>query len=208
MGAYVTQNLAIGAAHWVYLAGAPRQSDSHAHEPHVRVCEAVRFAWAQAGSGVHRPTTGAAGAPRLRGAGFTSRKRGVTRFLHCSTESILVGPSSSEAVVTERTSAALDDMPGAYTRSKMRAEQAALAAARSGFPVVIANPTMPTGPHHGNLTPPALMLQHFARRRMQIYLDCRRGPAPRHGPRRGQAALYSRWRAHPVAASRYGGSDL
>jgi len=110
--------------------------------------------------------------------------------------------------VTERTSAALDDMPGAYTRSKMRAEQAALAAARSGFPVVIANPTMPIGPHHGNLTPPALMLQHFARRRMQIYLDCRRGPAPRHGPRRGQAALYSRWRAHPVAASRYGGSDL
>ena len=116
--------------------------------------------------------------------------------------------SSSETVMTERTSAALDDMPGAYTRSKMRAEQAALAAARSGFPVVIANPTMPIGPHHGNLTPPALMLQHFARRRMQIYLDCRRGPAPRHGPRRGQAALYSRWRAHPVAASRYGGSDL
>ena len=108
--------------------------------------------------------------------------------------------------MTERTSAALDDMPGAYTRSKMLAEQAALAAARSGFPVVIANPTMPIGPHHGNLTPPALMLQHFARRRMQIYLDCRRGPAPRHGPRRGQAALYSRWRAHPVAASRYGGS--
>jgi len=120
--------------------------------------------------------------------------------------------------VTERTSAALDDMPGAYTRSKMRAEQAALAAARSGFPVVIANPTMPIGPHHGNLTPPALMLQHFARRRMQIYLDFvlnlvdvrarRRGPVPRHGPWRGRAALYSRWRAHPVAASRYGGSDL
>jgi dihydroflavonol-4-reductase len=72
--------------------------------------------------------------------------------------------------VTERTSAVLDDMSGAYTRSKMRAEQAALAAARSGFPVVIANPTMPIGPHHRNLTPPVPMLQHFARRRMQIYL--------------------------------------
>ncbi len=100
-----------------------------------------------------------------------ARKRGVARFLHCSTESILFGPSSSEDVLTERTTAALHDMAGAYTRSKFGAEQAALAAARSGFPVVIANPTMPIGPHHGNLTPPALMLQHFARRRLQIYLD-------------------------------------
>ena len=101
-------------------------------------------------------------------------------------------------------------MPGGYTRSKMRAEQAALAAARSGFPVVIANPTMPIGPHHGNLTPPALMLQHFARRRMQIYLDFvlnlvdvrarRRGPLQETiegipgGSRRSPAG----WRAAPL----------
>lgn len=62
-------------------------------------------------------------------------------------------------------------MPGAYTRSKMLAEQSALQAAASGFPVVIANPTMPIGPHHGNLTPPILMLQHFLGRPIQIYLD-------------------------------------
>ena len=37
--------------------------------------------------------------------------------------------------------------------------------------VVIANPTMPIGPHHGNLTPPILMLQYFHSRRIQIYLD-------------------------------------
>jgi dihydroflavonol-4-reductase len=48
---------------------------------------------------------------------------------------------------------------GAYTRSKMRAEQAALAAARSGFPDVITNPTMPIGRHHGNLTPRACASQ-------------------------------------------------
>ncbi len=100
-----------------------------------------------------------------------ARKRGVARFLHCSTESILFGPSCSDDVLTEQTRASLPDMAGTYTRSKLRAEQAALAAARSGFPVVIANPTMPIGPHHGNLTPPALMLQHFARRRLHIYLD-------------------------------------
>jgi dihydroflavonol-4-reductase len=100
-----------------------------------------------------------------------ARARGIARFLHCSTESILFGPFSSEAVVTERSNPMLADMPGTYTRSKMRAEQVAAEAARAGFPLVIANPTMPIGPHHGNLTPPAVMLQHFARRRMQIYLD-------------------------------------
>ena len=62
-------------------------------------------------------------------------------------------------------------MPGAYTRSKMLGEQQALQAAASGFPVVIANPTMPIGPHNGNLTPPTLMLQYFLSRRVQIYLD-------------------------------------
>jgi dihydroflavonol-4-reductase len=37
--------------------------------------------------------------------------------------------------------------------------------------VVIANPTMPIGPHNGKLTPPTLMLQYFLSRRVQIYLD-------------------------------------
>jgi dihydroflavonol-4-reductase len=100
-----------------------------------------------------------------------ARKRGVSRFLHCSTESILFSPSSTEPVVTEQVSTTLDEMPGAYTRSKMLAEQSAMQAAASGFPVVIANPTMPIGPHHGNLTPPNLMLQHFLARRLQVYLD-------------------------------------
>jgi dihydroflavonol-4-reductase len=100
-----------------------------------------------------------------------ARKRGVPRFLHCSTESILFSPSSSVPVVNEQVSTTLDEMPGAYTRSKILAEQSALQAAASGFPVVIANPTMPIGPHHGNLTPPTLMLQHFLGRRIQFYLD-------------------------------------
>lgn len=99
-----------------------------------------------------------------------ARERGVSRFLHCSTESILFGPSSTETVVTEHVRTTPDEMPGAYTRSKMLAEQRALQAAASGFPVVIANPTMPIGPHR-NLTPPTLMLRYFLKRRIQIYLD-------------------------------------
>jgi dihydroflavonol-4-reductase len=100
-----------------------------------------------------------------------ARKRGVSRFLHCSTESILFRPSCTASALAEDVSVTPDQMPGAYTRSKMLGEQQALQAAASGFPVVIANPTMPIGPHNGNLTPPTLMLQYFLKRRVQIYLD-------------------------------------
>ena len=100
-----------------------------------------------------------------------ARERRVSRLLHCSTESILFSASSTEPDVTERICTTPDEMPGAYTRSKMIAEQLAFQAAASGFPVVIANPTMPIGSHHRNLTPPILMLQYFLRRRIQMYLD-------------------------------------
>jgi dihydroflavonol-4-reductase len=73
--------------------------------------------------------------------------------------------------LAEDVSVTLEQMPGAYTRSKMLGEQEALRAAASGFPVIIANPTMPIGPHNGNLTPLTLMLQYFLSRRVQIYLD-------------------------------------
>jgi dihydroflavonol-4-reductase len=98
-----------------------------------------------------------------------ARKRGVTRFLHCSTESILFRSSrhagSDDALLPAET------MPGAYTRSKALAEHRAMEAAASGFPVVIGTPTMPIGPHDHNLTPPSAMLQHFLNSRVQLYLD-------------------------------------
>ena len=100
-----------------------------------------------------------------------ARTRGVLRFLHCSTESILFRSSGAESAVTEQIGATVEEIPGAYTRSKKLAELLALQAAASGFPVVIANPTMPIGPHGGNLTPPTLMLQHFLSRRIQMYLN-------------------------------------
>ena len=99
-----------------------------------------------------------------------ARERGVRRFLHCSTESILFGRSNPEPFVSERTHTTPEEMPGAYTRSKMLAEQLALKAAASGFPVVIANPTMPVGPHR-HLTPPTEMLRYFLKRHIQVYLD-------------------------------------
>jgi dihydroflavonol-4-reductase len=100
-----------------------------------------------------------------------ARRRGVARLLYCSTESILFQPTRQRSALAEEASVTLEQMPGPYTRSKMLAEQQALRAAATGFAVVIANPTMPIGPHNGNLTPPTLMLQYFLRRRVQLYLD-------------------------------------
>src|SRR6185437_14634762 len=100
-----------------------------------------------------------------------ARRRGVARFLHCSTESILFRPASMQQGSGERSLLPPQAMPGLYTRSKMLAEQAAAQAAATGFPVVIGTPTMPIGPHDHNLTPPTAMLQHFLHARVQMYID-------------------------------------
>jgi dihydroflavonol-4-reductase len=98
-----------------------------------------------------------------------ARKRGVARFLHCSTESSLF-PSSRKAVSGADDPPA-DEMPGRYTRSKLLAEQIAMQAAASGFPLIVGTPTMPIGPHDHNLTPPTAMLRHFLNKRLRLYLD-------------------------------------
>jgi dihydroflavonol-4-reductase len=100
-----------------------------------------------------------------------ARNRGVARFLHCSTESILFRPSRSRGADGEHSLLPPQEMPGLYTRSKMLAEQFALQAAVSGFPLVIGTPTMPIGPHDDNLTPPTAMLRQFLNGRVQMYLD-------------------------------------
>ncbi len=97
-----------------------------------------------------------------------ARKRGITRFVHCSTESILFRDSSSERAVADLQA---DDMPGPYTRSKMLAERLAMQAAASGFPVVVGCPTMPIGSYDHHLTPPTAMIRHFLGKRFQFYVD-------------------------------------
>lgn len=100
----------------------------------------------------------------------TARQRGIRRFLHCSTESILFRSSPSMAPVADN-ALLPDDMPGPYTRSKMLADCLAMQAAASGYPVVIGCPTMPIGPYDHNMTPPTAMLRYFLGRRLQLHLD-------------------------------------
>ena len=102
---------------------------------------------------------------------MAARKKGVSRFLHCSTESILFRPSPLRGGPGDHSLLPPEEMPGLYTRSKMLAERFATQAAASGFPLVIGTPTMPIGPHDHTLTPPTAMLQHFLHARLQLYLD-------------------------------------
>ena len=99
-----------------------------------------------------------------------ARQRGVSRFLHCSTESVLFPRAASDILITEQVDPPIDEMPGPYTRSKLAAERLAREAAAAGLPVVIAIPTMPIGLDH-NFTPPAAMLGYFLKRHIQFYLD-------------------------------------
>jgi dihydroflavonol-4-reductase len=101
-----------------------------------------------------------------------AKAAGVKRVVHCSTESILLPKVGGAGSVDEARPPALGDMPGPYTRSKHRAEQAALAAAGNGMDVVVVNPTVPIGPGDRNMTPPATMLSLFLNGSSPFFLDC------------------------------------
>jgi dihydroflavonol-4-reductase len=96
---------------------------------------------------------------------------GAERVLHTSTESILTcarqtGPIAEDAEVT------LGDAVGPYCRSKLLAEHAAMARAREGRPVVVANPTMPVGPGDRGLSPPTRLIRDFCRGKLPARMDC------------------------------------
>jgi dihydroflavonol-4-reductase len=98
--------------------------------------------------------------------------RRVRRFVHCSTETVLLPPRGAERAVDEATALTLADMAGPYSRSKYLAEQAAIAAARDGLPVVIVNPTLPIGRGDRRFTPPTAMLALYLRGTSRFFLDC------------------------------------
>lgn len=96
---------------------------------------------------------------------------GAERVLHTSTESILTrarqrGPIGAEVRVT------MADAVGPYCRSKLRAENEAMARARAGKAVVIANPTMPVGPGDRGLSPPSRLIRDFCLGRLPARMDC------------------------------------
>ena len=98
-----------------------------------------------------------------------SAAAGVARIVHTSTVGALGIPHGG--IGREDTPSSLDDMPGHYKRSKFMAEQEALAAARSGVPVVIVNPSTPIGALDFKPTPTGRIIVDFLNRRMPAYVD-------------------------------------
>jgi dihydroflavonol-4-reductase len=99
----------------------------------------------------------------------SARKAGVERVVYTSTVGCIGIPKDREG--DESTAVTLEQMTGAYKRSKFLAEQVALESARSGFPVVVVNPTAPVGDHDAKPTPTGKMIVDFLRGNMPAYID-------------------------------------
>lgn len=98
-----------------------------------------------------------------------ARKAGVDRVVYTSTVGCIGIPP--EGIGTETTEAHMEDMTGAYKRSKFQAEQVALEFAQSGFPVVIVNPTAPIGDHDFRPTPTGKIIVDFLKGAMPAFVD-------------------------------------
>ena len=95
---------------------------------------------------------------------------GAQRVLHTSTESILTR-SKQSTPIAENQDVPACDVIGPYCRSKFRAERYAFHLARSGAPVVVANPTLPIGPGDWGRSPPTQMMLDFCLGKRAAYLD-------------------------------------
>jgi dihydroflavonol-4-reductase len=98
-----------------------------------------------------------------------ARNAGVERFVYTSTVGCIGVPQ--HGVGDELQPVGLEEMAGAYKRSKFLAEEAALEYAASGFPVVIVNPTAPVGDRDVKPTPTGKVVVDFLRGAMPAYLD-------------------------------------
>lgn len=98
-----------------------------------------------------------------------ARRAGVQRVVYTSTVGCI--GFIEGGLGDETTPVSLEDMTGAYKRSKFLAEQEALRFAREGFPVVIVNPTAPVGSHDVKPTPTGQTILDFLRGRMPAFVD-------------------------------------
>jgi len=98
-----------------------------------------------------------------------ARRAGVERVVYTSTVGCIGFVPGG--LGDETTPVTLEDMTGAYKRSKFLAEQVALRYASEGFPVVIVNPTAPVGDHDFKPTPTGKIILDFLRGSMPAFVD-------------------------------------
>ena len=98
-----------------------------------------------------------------------ARHAGVERVVYTSTVGCIGLPRNG--LGDEQTPVGIEDMTGAYKRSKFLAERIAVEFAASGFPVVIVNPTAPMGDRDFRPTPTGKTIVDFVRGAMPGFLD-------------------------------------
>ncbi len=99
---------------------------------------------------------------------------GCSRIVYTSTVGCIGLPPKKDGVMvpTDETAPVAEaQMSNHYKLSKWRAEQVALALARTGLPVVIVNPSAPVGPRDVKPTPTGQVIVDFLNRNMPAYLD-------------------------------------
>lgn len=99
-----------------------------------------------------------------------ARRAKVEKFVYTSTVGTVAVPRYG-ILPDESIETSIDEMIGAYKRSKWLAEQEARKAAASGLPVVIVNPTTPVGPGDAKPTPTGRIIVDFLNGRMPAYVD-------------------------------------
>jgi dihydroflavonol-4-reductase len=101
---------------------------------------------------------------------IAANRAGVERIVHTSSVATL-GLHADATPANEDTPAHLDDMIGAYKRSKFLSEALARRCAQAGNDIVIVNPAAPVGPRDRKPTPTGRMILDAARGRMPAYVD-------------------------------------
>jgi dihydroflavonol-4-reductase len=98
-----------------------------------------------------------------------AQRAGVERVVYTSTVGCIGIPK--DGLGDETIPVTLEEMAGAYKRSKFLAERVALEFAASGFPVVVVNPTAPIGEHDVKPTPTGKIVLDFLKGAMPAYID-------------------------------------
>jgi dihydroflavonol-4-reductase len=98
-----------------------------------------------------------------------AERNGVSKFIYTSTVGCVGMPKGS--LGDENTPVSISDMAGHYKRSKWLAEQVALEKARTGYPVVIVNPTAPIGDHDWKPTPTGKIVLDFLKGKLSAFVD-------------------------------------
>ncbi|HYL74301.1 MAG TPA: hopanoid-associated sugar epimerase [Bryobacteraceae bacterium] len=98
-----------------------------------------------------------------------ARKAAVDRVVYTSTVGCIGIPANRPG--SEEVEVHLQEMAGAYKRSKFQAEQVALEFAESGLPVVVVNPTAPIGGHDFKPTPTGKIVVDYLKGAMPAFVD-------------------------------------